>query len=86
MQFALSAVMSGKRRGEGRPCPRYRADRHACGASNKGLAEESIGGERAPKRLTTGRRKDKMEKPRNNEADDRAAQAKRPENNNHPGF
>jgi hypothetical protein len=63
-----------------------RADRHACGASNKGLGKESVGGEIVSKRLTTGRRKDKMENPRDNEANDRAAQAERPENNNHPGF
>jgi hypothetical protein len=41
MQFALSAVMFGLRRGEGRPLPALpRGFDHASGGSNKGLGEK----------------------------------------------
>jgi hypothetical protein len=44
MQFALSAVMFGLRRGEGRPLPALtRGFDHASGGSNKGLGEEEKG-------------------------------------------
>jgi hypothetical protein len=44
MQFALSAVMFGLRRDEGRPLPALtRGFDHASGGSNKGLGEEEKG-------------------------------------------
>jgi hypothetical protein len=47
---------------------------------------QSVGGEIALKRLPTGRRKEVVKNPPDKKADDRPAQAKRPENNNHPRF
>jgi hypothetical protein len=41
MQFALSAVIFGLRRDEGRQFSALRAGSTACGASNKGLGKEN---------------------------------------------